>query len=127
LCAAAAASRLALEPWKARSAAEDGGRGGRQEAPPALPGVSALLRFPGVAYSLRPVQLPPPLGGDVPLEPGEPAEPEPRAGDAAAPRVAAEAAHGAKVNWAATAAAPGPRLFLADTSRQLAVYDVRLG
>ena len=49
------------------------------------------------------------------------------AGDAAAPRVAAEAAHGAKVNWAATGAAPAARLFLADTSRQLAVYDVRLG
>jgi hypothetical protein len=49
------------------------------------------------------------------------------AGTQAAPRVAAEAQHGAKVNWTASGAAPAPRLYLADTSRHLAVYDVRLG
>ena len=49
------------------------------------------------------------------------------AGDAPAPTVAARTLHGTKVNWAASAAAPTPRLFIADTSHQLAVYDVRLG
>ena len=84
LCAAAAASRFALLPWNARSAADDGGRGGRQEAP--RPGVMAP-RAPGVAYSLRPVQLAPSLGGD-PVEPGEPVDAGaggPRAGESCPP------------------------------------------
>ena len=51
------------------------------------------------------------------------------AGDASAPRVAAQAAHGAKVNWAATSggAAPAARVYVADTSATLTAYDVRLG
>jgi hypothetical protein len=49
------------------------------------------------------------------------------AGDAAAPRVLATAAHGAKINWATSGAAPSARLYLADTSPTLTAYDVRLG
>jgi hypothetical protein len=59
------------------------------------------------------------------------------AGEAAAPEVVAAAAHGAKVNWAATSgggaggdaggdAAPA-RVLIADTSPTLTAYDVRAG
>ena len=50
------------------------------------------------------------------------------AGNTAQPTVVAQAKHGAKLNWVATATEPSPaRVYLADVSPTLAVYELRTG
>lgn len=47
------------------------------------------------------------------------------AGEAAQPQVVAAAQQARKINWAATAAEPSVRVYVADTSSKLACYELR--